>query len=218
MKERRFLTHKIELRSDGEAGKPRVIRGYAAKFNTESNDMGWGDYEFREVIEPGAFADVLKDDVRALFNHDSNHVLARSRDGRGTLRMGEDSVGLWYEFDAPDTQLAADLVVSMQRGDIDQSSFQFAMKREGEVIERTEQNGKTRVKRTIKKVSRLYDVSIVTFPAYDEATAELRSHVETELKRTSAPVEGPASDGNSQPQKPTEDLDLRLRVLSVGAR
>jgi len=87
--------------------------------------MGSDQYKVREIILPGAFDDVLNDDVRALFNHDSSMILARSKNGEGTLQIGVDETGLYYEFEPPDTQVGRDLMTSIQRGDVDQSSFGF---------------------------------------------------------------------------------------------
>lgn len=174
-RETRVLTGQVEVRAAAENEKPR-IRGYAAKFNVESENLGSESYQFREIIEPGAFSDVLNDDVRALLNHDPNFILARSKAGEGTLRIGQDDVGLWYEFEAPDTQAGRDLMESIRRGDIDQSSFSFTVQRDGQKWEeKQEGEGPTFIKRTIMKVARLFDVSPVTYPAYPDATVALRS-------------------------------------------
>jgi HK97 family phage prohead protease len=174
--ERRYTSGAVELRMDGEGAQAkRKVRGYAAVFGAESENMGGESYRMFEKIEAGAFDDVLKGDVRALFNHDANLILARSKNGTGTLRLGTDSRGLWYEFDAPDTQAGRDLLVSLQRGDVDQSSFSFTVTREGQKWEKETRDGVTTARRTIIKVSRLYDVSPVTYPAYPDASAALRS-------------------------------------------
>ena len=104
---------------------------------------------------------MLGDDVRAFFNHDPNHLLARSTSG--TLRLSTDEEGLKYEFDVPDTTSGRDLLVSMKRGDITQSSFAFTVEDDSWESE----NGMNI--RTIKKVKRLYDVSPVSIPAYPDA-------------------------------------------------
>jgi HK97 family phage prohead protease len=172
--ETRTLAEPVELRAaDGE--KPKV-RGYAAVFNRESENLGDDQYQFREIIEPGAFDDVLNDDVRALLNHDPNFILARSKAGTGTLKIGTDERGLFYEFEPPDTQAGRDLVESIKRGDIDQSSFSFRVKKEGQKWEETKEgDGPKMAKRTITKVARLFDVSPVTYPAYPDATVAFRS-------------------------------------------
>ena len=138
-REVRKLTHPIELRAAAEGAAGNIVFGYAAKFNTRSNNLGGESYQFYETILPGAFDDVLNDDVRALFNHEAELILARSKNGQGTLRYGVDNVGLWYEFEAPDTQVGRDLLVSLRRGDIDQSSFSFTVAREGSCIWRAQQ-------------------------------------------------------------------------------
>jgi HK97 family phage prohead protease len=172
--ERRFVTRKIELRAGDAATDPRMVRGYAAVFGSKSENLGTEDYPFFEIMEPGAFDDVLADDVRALFNHDENLILARSAGGKGTLRIFQDDTGLGYEFAAPDTSYARDLVVSLDRGDVDQSSFAFRLKPDGDRW--VEESGI--VTRTIKRggIARLYDVSPVTYPAYADTEAHgLRS-------------------------------------------
>ena len=175
-RESRFLSAQIELRAAAEGEEPKKVFGYAAKFNSRSENLGGQSYQFYEIIEPGAFDDVLLDDVRALLNHESSAILARSKNGIGSLSLGVDATGLWYEFDAPDTQIGRDLLTSLKRGDIDQSSFSFSVGKNGDKWESTQDgDGPTVHQRTIKKVSRLYDVSPVTYPAYPDATVALRS-------------------------------------------
>jgi len=130
-REQRIMPSSIELRAEGEGSK-RTIFGYAAKFNSISQNLGDANWQFYEIIAPGAFDGVLNDDVRALFNHEPDNILARSKDGKGTLKMEVDAIGLRYEFEAPDTQAGRDLMVSLERGDIDQSSFGFSVDKDGQ--------------------------------------------------------------------------------------
>jgi uncharacterized protein len=156
-------TFDIELRR--EDGESRKMTGHAAVFNEETRI---GSY-FREKIAPGAFTEsVQKDDIRALFNHDANFVLGRNR--AGTLKLSEDDKGLAIEIDPPDTSFARDLAVSMGRGDITQMSFAFQVL--GDEWEEGEKDGLDL--RTITKV-KLYDVSPVTYPAYDGTDIALHS-------------------------------------------
>lgn len=173
--ERRFAGTPIELRADD--GEPsRKVRGYAAVFDRSSVNLGFEDYQFFEIIERGAFDDVLNDNVVALFNHDDNLILARSVNGTGTLKIGTDDTGLWYEFDAPNTAAGNDLLESVKRGDISSSSFAFSLTKDGQKWEeKKDGEGPTVTTRTITKVARLYDVSPVTSPAYPDATVALRS-------------------------------------------
>lgn len=154
-----------ELRAvPGADGKPKMVCGHAAKFDVLSGDLGG----FRERIAPGAFAAALTTaDIRCLWNHDANIVLGRNKSG--TLRLSEDSAGLYYECDAPDTALVRDMVMSpIERGDVTQCSFGFRTisdkwaKVNGEWI------------RTLLEVD-LFDVSPVTYPAYNSTDVAVRS-------------------------------------------
>jgi hypothetical protein len=152
---------RVEKRDD-EAAK---IIGHAAVFDQLSENLGG----FREKIAAGAFAEALKEsDVRALFNHNPDFVLGRNRSG--TLQLNEDARGLAIEIDPPDTQVARDLIVSMDRGDINQMSFGFTVEEDN-----WEEDDDGRVVRTILKVKRLFDVSPVTYPAYPQTDAAVRS-------------------------------------------
>jgi HK97 family phage prohead protease len=154
-----------ELRAERADGQPTRLRGHAAVFNVLSQDLGG----FREMILPGAFLPSAKeDDIRALFNHNPDNVLGRSV--AKTLRMDEDSVGLGIEIDLPETQLARDLAVSIERGDISQMSFAFRVKPGGSEWAETDQG----IVRTLKSV-RLYDVSPVTYPAYLQTDVAARA-------------------------------------------
>ena len=119
-KELEKRTYNIEFRA--EEGDGRTVSGYAAVYRSVSNEL-WG---FEEVIEPGAFDGADFSDVRALFNHNPDHILART--SSGTLSLTNDEDGLKYEFEMPDTTLGRDLLVMMKRGDISQSSFAFTIK------------------------------------------------------------------------------------------
>lgn len=181
--ERRFTAGAVELRAASAAdAQTLTVRGYAAMYNKRSENFGSADRPFFEEIQPGAFDGVLADDVRALFNHDANLILARSKGGAGTLRVGSDDVGLWYEFDPADTQMGRDLVTSLRRGDVDQSSFAFTVSDAGQEF-RKDGNATVRV---IKKVDRLYDVSPVTYPAYPDTTVAMRSAEEFQRAEISA--------------------------------
>src|SRR5262249_31979044 len=123
-------------RDDSGNSGPGTIVGYAAVFysatdpGTEYVLADWSDECVVEQIAPGAFDRALKDqdDVRALFNHNADYVLGRT--ASGTLRMTEDDKGLRYEADLPDTTVARDLAAMVERGDINGSSFAFAVEAE----------------------------------------------------------------------------------------
>lgn len=160
--ERRYTRGDVELRA--AAGQPKQMAGYAAKFETLSQNLGG----FVERIAPGAFTKTLLEaDVKALFNHDANLLLGRSKSG--TLRMEQDDVGLRYEVDLPDTTLGRDLSVLLERGDVSQSSFAFRVVRDDWGTD-----DQDRPVRTLVEV-KLYDVSPVTYPAYLDTEASMRA-------------------------------------------
>jgi len=164
--ERRFISaHELRVL---DTGTPR-IEGYAALFNSRSEDLGG----FVEEIAPGAFANAIKSsDIRALWNHNENYVLGRVRSG--TLAVSEDARGLHIVNDPPDTQWARDLMVSLRRGDVDQMSFGFIVAKGGATWR---EEGNTLV-RTITNVAEVRDVSPVTFPAYTDTSVAVRSLAE----------------------------------------
>lgn len=158
--ERRFFP--VSLRATGE-GEKRVIEGYAAVFNSLSVVI----YSmFRERIAPGAFAATLGDDIRALWNHNTDFPLGRTKNN--TLRLVEDDAGLKVAIEPPATQLARDFVTSIERGDVDQMSFAF-----NALDETWDELEDGTVVRTLLKV-RLFEVSPVTFPAYQATSVGVR--------------------------------------------
>ena len=157
--ETRNFEAEFELRADGDG---MTFVGYAAKFNSPSEDLGG----FVETIEPGAFRRSLRsrNDVKLLVNHDTGRVLASSRSG--TLRLQEDEVGLRVEASLPNTSDGRDMAELLKRGDLNKMSFGFAVQKDAWNNEMTE--------RTLKSV-RLFEVSIVAFPAYAATEAMVRS-------------------------------------------
>lgn len=155
----------IETRAEGD-DKPSIIEGYAFKFNTTTTIGSF----FREEILPGSADDVLNDDIRCLINHDPNYVLARSNKGEGTLKLTIDEIGLKYRYETPNLSYAKDLEENIRLGNISQSSFAFGIDEE----RWTELKGETPLRQIIK-FKRLYDVSPVTYPAYQDTTVAKRS-------------------------------------------
>lgn len=150
-----------EIRAESDGIK---VSGYAAVFNEEADIGGY----FRETIEPGAFSEVLdSDDVVFVINHEGL-PLARTRSG--TLTLKEDERGLYMETELdPEDPDVKSIVGKMQRGDLDKMSFAFRIG-----IQEWDDTQDPPL-RTIKKIERLYDVSIVTSPAYEGTDIGLRS-------------------------------------------
>lgn len=190
---------KIEHRA-GDNGAPTKITGYAAIFNSPVSIGGY----FEEMIAPGAFASSIQsDDVRALFNHDSNYVLGRR--SNGSLSLREDEKGLLFEVTPPETSWARDLLLSIERGDISQMSFGFIAKRQ-----EWDESGEI-AKRTLLEVE-LVEVSPVTFPAYPDTTAGVRSLDEWRSSRAPTEITAPpATVQAGLAPRLRMDLGLRLR-------
>jgi len=167
----RNTTFQVTANEDDEK---RTVEGYALLFGVSADNLG-----FEEVIERGALDGVLgKSDVFALLNHDrSKGILARAKNGNGSLSLEVDSKGLKYRFEAPKAALGNELLENLRRGEIDQSSFAFTVADGGEKWER-QKNGVW--KRTISKFERIYDVSPVYNAAYSKTSVYMRGKEEAE--------------------------------------
>lgn len=153
----------FSLRRDGEDQHP-VIEGYFAVFDS-NYDMGYG---MSESIAPGAFANTLSGDIRALIDHETRLVLGRT--SAHTLELREDTHGLWGHIDInPNDVDALNLVARLERGDVNQCSFGFDI-----IKEDTEFREDGSIHWTIREV-KLYEVSVVTFPAYEDTSVALRT-------------------------------------------
>ena len=193
------IIEKREFRMENAEYEGNTIRGYAAVYNSDSEWMGG----FYEQIAKGAFDEVMDNDTRAYFNHDENLLLGRV--SSGTLRLGSDERGLYYEVDLPNTSYANDLVELMKRGDVNQSSFAFLI----ESDRWEERDGKTY--RIIEKVSRLLDVSPVAQPAYPDATSELMMRKDTP-ESEGAEVEVKAE---AEEMSDIEIFEYKLKLLKL---
>jgi HK97 family phage prohead protease len=163
--ERRFFSTKVSMEKR-EEGKTPKIEGMAALFNVVTRIGDW----FEEEVMPGAFDDVINDDVRCLFNHNPNYVLARSVEGKGTLALSLTAEGLKYSYETPNRSYAKDLEDAIESGDISGSSFAFRIKEQKWISRKDDID-----LRQIVKFERLLDVSPVTYPAYPDATVGKRS-------------------------------------------
>jgi HK97 family phage prohead protease len=164
---RSLLTKFTATRAEENDGK-RIIEGYFAVFGVET-ELWKGAYE---EIAPGAFDNTLGNDIRGLINHDTTLVLGRNK--AGTLELKADSHGLWGHIDVNDKDSdAVNLHERVLRGDVDQCSFGFNI-----ISEETDWRDDGTVKWTIKEID-LHEVSVCTFPAYEETGVQAR-HNEVE--------------------------------------
>jgi uncharacterized protein len=172
--ERSFTAAAPEVRFGG-SGHATII-GYAAVFNSPSEELPVNrdqpnGRKFREVIRPGAFTITLASlrNIFANFQHDQTAILGST--GAGTLRLSEDSRGLRYEIDPPNTSAGRDVVELIRRGDVRMSSFGFKIRGKDGHSFRREGDGYIRELRSVE----LLDVSPVTAGAYKATSVSLRS-------------------------------------------
>lgn len=199
--ERRTLTATdVTLREEGDTLR---LEGYAAMFGSWSEDLGG----FREMVEPGAFAQSLAEqrDVVALQNHDPNYVLGRTLSG--TLSLAEDMRGLRASIVLPPTGYARDLHALVQRGDVQGMSFGFVVNKGGDQWN-TEEGQRRRRLRSV----RLFDVSVVTNPAYRDTVVAARA---LELAREGGEIPDiPAEPSQAAgPAAESDQVQVRLGAL-----
>lgn len=206
---------KIEKRTSADAfevraaddGK-RTLIGYAAVFDSPTDIGGW----FMEKISRGAFSDAVNQDVRALFDHKSAYVLGRTT--AKTLRLSEDSRGLKFEIDLPDTQIGRDVATSVDRGDLSGMSFNFrALKEEWDDTVNPPM-------RTLIKLE-IDEISVVAFPAYPDTEVGVRSLQEWRdaasaehppIKESEIQAAAPVTRAAATKARLKMDLELKLRA------
>lgn len=229
MEERKSNNGTVELRChlsdirieqrEGDMGG-RTVTGYAAKFESWSEPIcGW----FVEQICRGAFEECDTSDAIMCFNHNVDDILART--SSGTLALAVDEVGLRFAFEAPATTRGNDMVELLRRGDVTKCSFRFIVGQD-EWLYADEQNGLEYDQRTIVKVSKLYDVALVVYPAYRDTEVSVR-HLEerkadylrllqdkTPEEETSAEPTAPQPDNNDTTAR-CLSRDRLVRVLRL---
>lgn len=182
-----------------------TLKGYATKFNVPSHDRGG----YRDLFRPGVFGDSVMEsngfDVKALFDHDHDRYLARTRNE--TLRLDSDDIGLRFELDLPNTQLGRDTAELLKRGDIAGMSFgympdRFEWRDTDELPIREHQSGT------------LIEVSVVFQPAIPLTEVELSALTEP----SDAVIESLAAWKQAQAGTPRRQRAERmLRILELTA-
>lgn len=176
MEFRSFYGEREAPRVIGENGS-RIIEGYAVVFEKESRMMFdfWKGETFVEIIKRGAVTneDLAKWDIKALMEHDKSRLLARSFHGKGSLSLSVDDYGVKYRFEAPNTVDGDTALELIGRRDIFGSSFAFTAD-EKKDVKYTKRNDGSQL-REVTKLSGMYDVSVVTDPAYFGTDVTARS-------------------------------------------
>lgn len=182
---------RVREAKEGEA-ESRTITGYSILFNTPSAPL-WddGDEEAREIIAPGAVTKEFLDgcDIKFTMFHDRQLILARSKNGAGTLTYGVDDKGVYFEFDAPNTVDGDKALELVRRGDILGCSFMFTTYYyDSAYVARDVQrvDGKTIITYTVNVITGIYDFTLAADPAYPDTNCELRELV-NELRTPEQP-------------------------------
>lgn len=200
----------IELRSTETIkavdNEKMIVEGYALRFNTLSNDLGG----FVETISPQALEDADLSDVRCLIDHDPSKVLGRTTSE--TLSLKVDDEGLYFRCRLPDTSYSRDLYENIRLGNINQCSFGFVLDEDGDTVERRDDG---LFKRTLNRIRSLFDVSVVTYPAYNDTDVApaLRS-IEKVKEKEQEEIRQREQEQEEQ-RKRSELLKLQLDLLKL---
>ena len=197
-----------ELRATGD--RLPVLRGYAAVFNRWSDDLGG----FIEKIEPRAFDATLASgrDVLALWNHDSSAVLGRQ--SAGTLEVGTDAEGLWFEVRPPATQIGRDAVTLVRRGDVKGCSFAFRVGPDGDTWG---QDARARVTRVIRECT-LVEISVCAFPSYPQTTVSARAKAAARRQPQRRPTAKRASKSMAEMRRRLAQLEREQAEMEAAYR
>lgn len=175
--------------AEGEVAS-RTITGYAILFNTPSAPLYvYDDEEAREIIAPEAVTKELLDgcDIKMTMFHDRQLILARSKNGKGTLSYGVDAKGVYFEFEAPNTADGDKALELVRRGDIAGCSFMFTTHYYDEACVSCDvqrENGKSIVTYTVRVITGIYDFTLAADPAYPDTNCEAEARELAEELRT----------------------------------
>jgi len=181
------------------------VEGHAAIYNSGSEDLGG----FREMLMPDAFKDADVSDVRVLKNHNADYILGRTTAGTADVTPVED--GLHYRYTDGGTSYGKDLIISMKRGDITQSSFAFRIAEGGDKWEKASDGV---YERRINKIAKVFDVSPVTYPAYPDTTVAKRSIESIETREADElRLAKEREDAERQAEADQREAEIRLKEI-----
>jgi HK97 family phage prohead protease len=208
-REVRMLTTPVELRAATDGGAP-YIEGYALKFERWSDVLGW-IMPFQEIISRSALDGADMSNVVALFNHDPNMPLARNTvtGDVGRLQLEVDGIGLRFKFTPTDTTYARDLMENVRAGVVNQCSFAFSVAEDDSAEEWTYDQERNIYLRRINKFARIYDISVVTSPAYPDTEAVVGQRSLERINELEAQRKRPNDDAEK------EKLLLELDLLAL---
>lgn len=178
-----FACNESRPKASGTAkGNGRTISGYAIVFGKDSVVLSNGRTMFRERIEPGAItmSALLKYDITMTAWHNREILLARWRQGEGTLKLSVDKVGVFYSFDAPESPKGEDVLVSVKRGDMTGASFTFSSL---DTVQQISIDDDGVERHSITKLGTVIEMTIAANPAYPDTTAGAREKKIAEDKK-----------------------------------
>lgn len=202
----------LQIREAAEGEESRTLVGYALKFGTRSvNLTPWSSWrEVYEILEPGCISMEMlnRQDVVFTAFHNREKVLGRCTNGKGTLRMSIDSVGLRIECEMPNTELGNEMLELVKRGDLCGMSFAYttdeddsenavSYEREGD------KDGKEVWLRHVKRIDNVYDVTVAASPAYEDTEISQRELFEAHL---------PKAEAEQQREKEAQDKATVMRM------
>lgn len=212
----------ITVQRDAEGKPSRVIEGYAIRFNSPS--VPFAEDENARVVEYIAPEAVTREflerqDVKMTLYHDMRRLLARSKQGEGTLSYQVDETGVKFRFDAPNTadgDMALELV---ERGDIDGCSFMFSTyygDREYVSREtRTGEDGKQEIVYTVRKLTGLYDFTLTPDPAYPDTSVNAAKRDITELEEKVSPEPEEETGKREDEVKAPFDIEEYRKLINL---
>lgn len=206
----------LHVRESEGGASSRTIVGYAILFNTPSAPL-WSDEdeEAREIIAPEAITKEVLDncDIKFTMFHDRQLILARSKNGAGTLSYTVDDEGVAFEFEAPNTVDGDKALELVRRGDLAGCSFAFSTHYWDEAfVARTVEvkDGRAYITYTVKAVTGVYDMTLAADPAYPDTSVEAREFAR-DLREAAKPAEPEA------PKVDKEKLEKQLREMRRAA-
>lgn len=182
-KEIRILTAPVEIRA-GNDGQSDYIDGYALKFERWSDVLGFW-MPFQEIISRSALDGADLSNVVALWNHDPNYPMARNTVASdvGSLSLQVDAIGLRFQFTPTDTSYSKDILSNVRAGVVNQCSFAFSLADAENADEWTYDDANDMYQRRINQLGKIYDVSIVTSPAYPDTEAVVGQRSKEKVER-----------------------------------
>lgn len=202
---------------EAEGGQSRTITGYAILFNTPSAPLyAYDDEEAREIIAPEAITKEFLDgcDVKMTMFHDRQLILARSKNGAGTLSYTVDDKGVAFSFDAPNTVDGDKALELVRRGDITGCSFMFSTHYyDSAYVERSveRKEGKTLITYTVRAITGIYDFTLAADPAYPDTNCEAEAR---ELVKNLREPEKKEDEDPKKSEKMREQVQEMRRAAS----